>query len=466
MNQRITTVTKTIKGLLANQEILSLTGNVSLSLFGLVNFMLIARLLDKQQFGEYTLYIATASLIEMFRYGFTHSSLIKFLPGTSGYEKENLIGSNFALGLTLALFFSVLLFLVGLAFPSAIKHAGYGVFFAWFPVMNIISFPFNNSFTILQAHADFKRILLLRLFNGTGFLIFLSVVMISSISISLDNIILYQLMLMLAGSVFVTIRKWDGVRYLKLTTRPTIKKLFNFGKFSTLSFLGTNLLRSADTYLISFSSLGIAAVATYAIPMKLNELLQIPLRSFSSTLYPALSKAINTGNIAQFRYQIYSRTGFLTILFLPLVIFGFVFSELFVLLLAGRDYLTLDPVVGVTASTLFKIFILYGVLLPVDRFTGIALDALNKPHLNSAKIGIMLVANIIGDILALWYFKSLLLVAMASIVFMLAGSLMGLYLLNKEVALNYRFFFRFGWKTFSEKVNHIINTIFKVLKGR
>lgn len=465
MNQRIKTITKTIRALLANQEVLSLTGNVSLSLFGLINFMMIARLLDKQQFGEYTLYIATASLVEMFRYGFTHSSLIKFLPGTTGYEKENLIGSNFALGLALALFFSITLFLIGLAFPLAIKHAGYAVFFAWFPVMNIISFPFNNSFTLLQAHADFKRILMLRLFNGTGFLIFLSFVTISSFSVSLEHIILVQLILMLLGSIFVTLKKWDGVRYIKLTSRSTIRKLFNFGKYSTLSFLGTNLLRSADTYLISFSSLGITAVATYAIPMKLNELLQIPLRSFSSTLYPALSKAINTGNIAQFRYQIYSRTGFLTILFLPLVIFGFFFSELFVLILAGRDYLVMDPAIGVTASTLFKIFILYGVLLPVDRFTGIALDALNKPHLNSAKIGIMLVANIIGDVLALWYFKSLLLVAIASIIFMLAGSLMGLYLLNKEVTLNYRFFIRFGWKTFFEKVTNIINTLKKVLKG-
>ena len=465
MNQRIKTITKTIRALLANQEVLSLTGNVSLSLFGLINFMMIARLLDKQQFGEYTLYIATASLVEMFRYGFTHSSLIKFLPGTTGNEKENLIGSNFALGLALALFFSITLFLIGLAFPLAIKHAGYAVFFAWFPVMNIISFPFNNSFTLLQAHADFKRILMLRLFNGTGFLIFLSFVTISSFSVSLEHIILVQLILMLLGSIFVTLKKWDGVRYIKLTSRSTIRKLFNFGKYSTLSFLGTNLLRSADTYLISFSSLGITAVATYAIPMKLNELLQIPLRSFSSTLYPALSKAINTGNIAQFRYQIYSRTGFLTILFLPLVIFGFFFSELFVLILAGRDYLVMDPAIGVTASTLFKIFILYGVLLPVDRFTGIALDALNKPHLNSAKIGLMLVANIIGDVLALWYFKSLLLVAIASIIFMLAGSLMGLYLLNKEVTLNYRFFIRFGWKTFFEKVTNIINTLKKVLKG-
>jgi O-antigen/teichoic acid export membrane protein len=56
----------------------------------------------------------------------------------------------------------------------------------------------------------------------------------------------------------------------------------------------TNLLRSADTLIISLSPMGSAAVALYSIPLKLTELQQIPLRSFVATAFPKMSKLVYT----------------------------------------------------------------------------------------------------------------------------------------------------------------------------
>lgn len=441
------------KKLHTDNEVLSLVGNVSLSLFGLLNFMLLTRMLPKTDFGEYTLFIATTALIEMFRFGFTHSSLIKFLPGANETDQKSLIGSNYLLGLFLAIFFSAVVFSCSILFAKPIESSGYKLFFVWYPLLNIISFPFNNSFTILQARSDFKKILFLRLVNGLGFLSYLVVSFLLDRALILKEVILVQILLSSFNSVLSTIKRWDGFRYIKYFSRASILQLFHFGKYATFSFIGTNLLRSADTYLISFSIFGINGVAVYAIPMKLNELLQIPLRSFSSTLYPTLSKASNTGDHKEFRYLFYSRTGFLTILFIPLVIAGLLFSDLFVLVLAGKEYLTVDPVVGVSASALFKVFVLYGILMPVDRFTGIALDAINKPRLNSIKIGLMLVANVIGDIIALWVFKSILLVAATSILFMLIGAMAGFMLISKEISLDPKYILIHGWAAVKAKFN-------------
>jgi O-antigen/teichoic acid export membrane protein len=74
-------------------------------------------------------------------------------------------------------------------------------------------------------------------------------------------------------------------------TSETNRTLLDFGKYTTFTLIGTNLLRSADTLIISLSQWKSAAVALYSIPLKLTELQQIPLRSFVATAFPKMSKA-------------------------------------------------------------------------------------------------------------------------------------------------------------------------------
>ena len=49
---------------------------------------------------------------------------------------------------------------------------------------------------------------------------------------------------------------WDGLKYVTKATKENIKTLLNFGKYTTFTLIGTNLLRSADTFIISFKPVG------------------------------------------------------------------------------------------------------------------------------------------------------------------------------------------------------------------
>ena len=51
-----------------------------------------------------------------------------------------------------------------------------------------------------------------------------------------------------------------------------VDKSLNFGKYSTFTLIGTNLLRNADVLIISVSPFGSSAVALFSIPLKLTEL--------------------------------------------------------------------------------------------------------------------------------------------------------------------------------------------------
>ncbi|MDE3254120.1 MAG: oligosaccharide flippase family protein, partial [Bacteroidota bacterium] len=211
-----------------------------------------------------------------------------------------------------------------------------------------------------------------------------------------------------------------------------------------------NLLRSADTFIISISPMGTAAVALYSIPLKLTELQQIPLRSFVATAFPKMSNASLKGNKDSVRKIFYTYTGALSLLFIAAGIFSFVFAEQIVWLLAGKQYLAAGASSGKTVIMIMRIFAVYGLLLPLDRMTGIALDSINKPQINALKVFYMVAANVIGDIIAVYVFHSLLLVAVGSVVFTLIGIGTGMYFLNRELELTFSSILKEGKRFYQE----------------
>jgi O-antigen/teichoic acid export membrane protein len=225
------------------------------------------------------------------------------------------------------------------------------------------------------------------------------------------------------------------MRHILKATKKSNLTLLHFGKYTTFTIVGTNLLRSSDAFIISLSPLGTAAVALYSIPLKLTELQQIPLRSFVATAFPKMSKASINGHVQEVRELFYTYSGAISYLFIVASAIVFIFADVFVLVLGGRQYLGNDPLTGFNATTIVRIFTLYGLLVPIDRMTGICLDSINRPDKNFIKVLWMVIANIIGDLIAVFIFKSLALVAVASIFFTLIGIWIGFRFLDKELHL-------------------------------
>lgn len=190
--------------------------------------------------------------------------------------------------------------------------------------------------------------------------------------------------------------------------------------------------------------MGTAAVALYSIPMKLTELQQIPLRSFVATAFPKMSKASMMNKVEEVKSIFYTYSGALTYLFIIGSLVTFVFADFFVLLLGGRQYLGVDAATGANTVTIMRILSIYGLILPLDRMTGVGLDSINKPSVNFIKVLLMVITNVIGDLIAIFVFKSLAAVAVASIIFTALGVWVGYYFLDRELSLDHRLTFSYG----------------------
>lgn len=447
-------VNKILK-ILKEKNVQSLAGNMLTAGFGFLTFVLLTRSFDQDVFGEWVLYLTGATFVEMFRFGITRTALIRFLAGAKDDKEKELIGSNWLIGLVVSVIIAILLYALLFLFPTQIESSGFTLFFQWYPILAFLNLPFNNALTILQARQEFDKIFVIKLFNSGLFFLGLLINYIW-LKLSLMEVIWMHLGISFFVSAITIVFKWDGIRYLFYANKATNKIILNFGKYTTFTLIGTNLLKSADTFIIALSPLGLGAVALYSIPLKLTEMLQIPLRSLVATAFPKMSKASIENDIKMVRYYFYSYSGAITILFIPIVLVSFFFSDIFVLLLGGEKYLIIDPEIGASASLIFKVFAIYGLLLPIDRLTGVGLDSVNKPKKNFYKIIFMVAANIIGDLIAVFVFKSLMAVAIVTIIFTLIGLIVGYYYLHQELNLKFKLIWIEGWKVYVNKFDEFI----------
>ncbi len=305
---------------------------------GFLSFFFLARSYNLSDFGRYMLYISGGTFVEMFRFGLTRTSVVKFLSGSSGAKYKAYIGSNWAIGLVLTISINVFLLLILVLFKDTIATSGFDLFFWWYPLLAIVNLPFNNAISILQATEQFKKLLIVRGLSSILFFIY-TALNFFTLRLSIKATVITHIISQLTTTLICIILGWDGLKYLFNTRKAELMKLLHFGKYSIGTLLSTSLLKSADAFILGIIPfMGTTAVAIYSIPLKLTELLEIPLRSFAATVFPRMSKASNVGNTDEITGLFYDYAGMASILFIPLVMACWIFAPLFVTILGGTQY--------------------------------------------------------------------------------------------------------------------------------
>ena len=168
-----------------------------------------------------------------------------------------------------------------------------------------------------------------------------------------------------------------------------------------------------------------AVVGIYYLAQRLREVIEIPLRSFVATALPAMSAAIHRDDKRHTTYIMKKYAGILTVLLIPVSIVAFIGADLIIEIIGGPKY------VSTQAANVFRIFMSFAILLPVDRFFGISLDILNKPQINMIKVILMLIVNVVGDFIGIYITHNIYGVALSSIFTFLVGVIYGYWMLKK-----------------------------------
>jgi O-antigen/teichoic acid export membrane protein len=416
---------KSILSKLRNKHFLALAGNGLLSVFGLVTIKIICASLSLPDLGIWFYFFMIQGLCDAVRNGFLGTATVKFYAGTEGHRSEEVLGSVWFLASCIT---GILLLLnVAALFYLPYSHiVELTITIKWLGLTYLSSLPFSVIFWILQADEDYTKILWLRMINsGSMILIFLTMIFLKKMT--LENALFYNFLTNAITSIVGLIWGIGRLQTIRKLSATTVMELFHFGKFSLATSLSANLLRAADGFII-IGMIGPIANAIYQIPVKLMELVEIPLRSFVSTGMSSMAIANNNGDKGEVVHIFKKYSGMLTIAFIPLAVGGILFADLAILLLGGHKF---D---GTQAANLFRCFMLISLMYPIDRFNGVTLDIIHKPKINFYKVLIMLAVNVAADLVFIHIF-GIYGIALGILSITLSGIFFGHYHLSKY--LNY-----------------------------
>lgn len=431
-------------------QTLALMSQLVPAIIGVGSFMVLVRTAQPLVLGQYFIFMAAVVLFEMIKSGGLQSSLVMQISGKNDTQQKIIIGSAYWLGSLFAVSISLVLAL--LYFSGIFKaNPGIEIFCGWYACLGLLTVPLHIAEATAVAKQDLKFLVVLRFIQSTNALLVAAYAYFAGSSLAAFATVHLVFNLILVIGVVALGKTSPLLITHKLQSEVT--NLLKLIKYSMATLATTNLLKSADTFLIA-SLMGPEAVAKYAVPLKLTELFEIPLRSLSTTAFPQLAADHNKQDTGGFKKHFVQYLSWAYLLYIPALTVAFIFAPLIVVILGGSSYEDTAPV--------FRVFILYGLLLPTDRMSGISLDALHMPRRNFQKVFIMATVNIVGDVLAITLTHDLAWVAFASVLNAATGAFLGCWMLNrtgilapgnlfKDITAYSTQLIRIGWQKISNK---------------
>lgn len=413
-----------MRKLLKDDHIQSLLSIIVTGVCHFVSTLFLARFLSKQAFGEWTLFFEGAYLIELMRYGITQVGLVRFLACADQEDESKIIGASWVLSVA----FIAVVYLLGygtLFFNRKILDSSFGILFVWYPLLSVATLPLSLGAAILQAKKMFLEILYIRLISSGSFML-LVLANVFFFGLGVKSIVIMYIGANLFASLFTLFANYSGIQYFFKTTADNIRELFQFGKYSMGTLLGSNLLRMFSIFMIGFF-MSEDAVAIYSVPLQIYTGFNMVLNGFSAVAFPSLSRMSREKDHSKMVEVFYQYASCTLLLFIPVVISGFILTRPLIWIMGGEKYIE-----TALSTNILKMFLLACLLLPIDRYLGDILDGINRPKYNFIKVSFMLVFSIVGNLIALFYCKSLLGVSAIMVISIFAGIIAGYIALKRE----------------------------------
>jgi len=367
-----------------------LSNSVTL-MFAFFTFLVLVRVLPKNQFGIWVLYLTVVTFAEMIRNGMTNNALVKFLSGQKGDEYKRIATASLFIFITTG----VLGYLIIVALSGTLSSMWsaptlkpllylYGIYIVTYMPMQFMQF-------MAQANMDFKMRFFSNLtYNATYFLLVVVLYLVQK------TINIFYLPLLQFTAAFFALVIGFGLsrRYLHFCPQidwSWVAKLFHFGKYVVGTNISSMLFNRMDLMMLGYF-LNPSAVALYNVPTRIGNYVEVPMNTMSSVVLPQASLRLKERGLDHLRYLYEKSVGSLMAIIIPLAILLAVFAKPIILIIAGKEYLDAVPIL--------RLFAIASVIKPWGRQGGTILSAMGYPNWNMYSILISLVINFFLN----WYF--------------------------------------------------------------
>jgi len=347
---------------------------LSNQILGLASFFILVRVMTKEEFGIWVLYISTTTFLEQARVGFLKNGFIKYLTGADDESAGEIFTASLLLNLISFLITSLICILFGYYIGPVAWKADIlkPMFLLYIPYSFLLTFYLQFKM-VEQAHMDFKGSFLTALFRRLFFIaaiiIFISfgysfdlitLVMLNLVSIGLGVLAAY----LLARNRFVS---WGQLK------KQWLVKLTSFGFYTFGTSIGATLIHNIDQFMLGTFSNKVY-LALYNTAIRITNLIDIPTNAMSSIVYPKGVMLAKHDKRIELKEMYEQSLGIIFVFVLPIVLVILIIPEFFILIIAGKGYLDTVPYLRIT--------ILFSLFVPFIRQGGIVLDSMGMPKIN------------------------------------------------------------------------------------
>jgi len=368
----------------------------SLTLFGLITFMILVRHLSKEEVGTWALFLIITTVFETTKSGLLKNAHIRFITITDDHNEKNEIATTSLLinALISAVFIMLLIFLAPYFQVWLNADANLVSMMFWFIPGLITMVIFSHFEAIQQSNLDFQGVFAGHFIRQLGFLLMILFDLVRNSPLTLDKLAMYQSISITIGAVVIY---YYSRKYITLRFKPSIastKRIVGYGKYVFSSTALSNIAANVDQIMTS-AFLSSAAVSYYNTASRINLLIDIPSYAAAEILFPKTSMAANAADNSKVKYYYEKMVAILMTFTVPAALVILIFPKLAIFCIAGPTYYDAAPIL--------QIYIFTGILRPMQNQAANTLNAIGKPALCLKMNAIMVCMNLGINYICLYY---------------------------------------------------------------
>lgn len=310
------------------------------TLFAFFNFMLLARHLNKNQLGIWSIFLVIMTIYELSKNGLLKSAHIRYVStAKEENDKRKIAWSSLFINTALALILILIISLFSSKFSGWLNTGEElsEILIMFIPGICIMVF-YSHYEAVQQSYLDFKSLFYGNVVRQSSFCVALLYCHLTKSELNLNSVLIYHTVSLLLGTITLFI---VGQKYLSFKIEPSIywsKEIIHYGKYILGSSIISNIYSNIDQLMTS-KFLNPITVSYYSTASRISGIIEIPINSAAEVLFPKMAQASTDNDSNKVKYFLEKTIALLLCLIIPTTIFITIFSKLIVQIVAGSTFL-------------------------------------------------------------------------------------------------------------------------------
>lgn len=330
--------------------LLNLFQNASGVILGFLSFYMLVRVLTKDDYGLWVIFLSLTGIVDMAKNGFTQEATIKYLASADINERKKITTASFTVNLIITLGLVIILIFIA-PYLGKLWHSHELVTMLYLYIIVFFATIFLGQFNYIeQANLRFNGVFAAAFVRQFLFFLFILICYLANRKISLTSLAIVQIINVLIATFLAYLYSRRDLHFSRKLDKKWLKKIFDFGKY-TFGVSVTSVLGGSIDQMMLGSMLSKAASGSFNVAVRITSLTSIPAGAMASIIFPQTASRIETHGIASAKYLYEKSVGVILGILVPIIIILYLFADYAIIFIAGDKFSDSIPLLKITLLT-------------------------------------------------------------------------------------------------------------------